>query len=281
MQLSFDNCDIAVNGSGILATNASISSENSVEAAYILGYTRPSNQLPYGSIKSIFNATYLPVISQEPNCAAIGKIKAMINDSGYMGEKFELAGLTNDYCFLTSYNLKIVPNNIAESDVSYTTFWPLCGNLRGKSNNIEYYNQGDISHSWSTFIINSGDYTLSPVYNFAYAFRATWLPVYAIGKTYPVEVKLINAQEIISFDIDNYRNVLFSGEEVYNNLFQGNGGDITFKNFSITCSDGCDTTGNSSNMLSLNISGFKVKNTIVSSQGGEILRVNYQANKYY
>jgi hypothetical protein len=280
MQLIFDNCDVTINGSGILATSASIASENSIESAYILGYKGPTNQIPNGPIKSVINYTYIPVISQEVNFGVSNKIKKMTDDSNYFGEKLELAGLTNDYCFLDNYNIKTTQNNIVEADSSYTTFWPLCGGLRNKTNNINYLNNGDIAHSWSTYIVNSGDYNIKPIYNFNYNFRATWQPMYVVGQIYPVQVKLLSAQETISFDMDNYRNILFTGEEIYNNIFNGN--NVTFGNLTLQCSDGCSTTGSpQASSLLLNISGFKVKNVLVSSQVGELVRVNYQANRYY
>lgn len=281
MQINFDNCDVAINSSGILASNANIDTNNSIEAAYVLGYTRPINQIPIGPIKTSFNASYLPIISQEPNYAVVNKIKSMINDSGYMGEKVEVAGITHNYCFLNDYNIKISPNSIVEASVSYSTFWELCGNTRQKSNRINYLSEGDICHSWATYILNSGDYITNPVYDFNYSFKANWQPIYVIGQKYPIEVKLLSAEESISFNIDNYRNILFTGEEVYNNIFQGNNGNLQFKNISITCQDGCDSTGISSDSLSLNISGFKIKSINPSIQVGEFLRTSYVANKYY
>jgi len=280
MQINFDNCDVAINKSGILAQNASISTNNSIEAAYCLGYVRPINQLPFGPIQTTFNASYIPEISQEPNYAVVNKIKVMLNDSGYMGEKVELAGLTHNYCYLDDYSLKVSTNNLVEAGVSYSTFWELCGDLRQKSNRIDYINRGNVCHSWTTQILGSGDYLLRPVYDFNYDFKVSWQPIYIIGSKSPTEVKLLGAQESISFMMDIYRNISFTGEDVYGNLLEGNGGNIQFKNLSIMCSDGCGSTGDDGS-LSINISGFKIKSVNPAVQVGQFLRVQYQASKYY
>jgi len=281
VQINFDNCDVAINHSGILALNASINTSNSVEAAYCLGYVRPVNQLPFGPIQTVFNASYIPEISQEPNYATVNKIKVMLNDSGYMGEKVELAGLTHNYCYLTDYSLRVSPNNLVEASVSYATFWELCGGLRQKSNRIDYINRGDLCHSWTTYILSSGDYTSKPIYDFNYDFRVSWQPMYVIGSKTPTEVKLLNAQESITFVMDEYRNILFTGESVYSNVLTGNDGNLQFRNLSITCQDGCDSTGVDSSSLTLNVSGFKIKSINPVVQIGEFLRVQYQADKYY
>lgn len=280
MFLNFDNIDVAVNGSGILSTNASISTSNSIEASYILGYTRPINQLPSGPIKTTFNASYIPEISQEPNYAVVNKLKNLINDNNYYGERIELAGINSNNFFLDNYSFKIQPNNIIESNVSYSTYWELCGSIKEKSNRIDYINQGDIKHAWSTYILTSGAYINTPVYEFNYTFNANWSPIYTIGRKTPVEIKLLGISESINFNIDSYREILFTGENLYNNLLQNNNGNLEFKNISLLCEDNCEDDGGSSSYLTFNISGFKIKSIDTNVQVGEMLRTNYVATRY-
>lgn len=281
MVLNFNEIDIAVNGSGILANNCSISTNNSIEAAYILGHIRPINQLPQGSLKTTLNTSYLPVINQEPNFATVNKIKSMLNDFNYLGEKVEFAGLHHDYWFMDNYSLKIQPNNIVESNVVYSTYWELCGDLRQKSNNINYLGDGSICHAWTTYILNTGDYLNVPVYDLSYDFSVEWRPVYVIGKKYPIEMRLLNAVETLSFSLDIYNRVLFTGQDLYPNIFNSNNGNLELKNVSLVCLEDCNNPNNSQNTLSINISGFKIKSVNPESQVGQYLRINYVANKYY
>jgi hypothetical protein len=234
-----------------------------------------------GPIRTTFNISYIPEISQEPNYAAVNRIKSMLNESGYNGEKVELAGITHNYCYLDSYSLKITPNNLIEADVSYSTFWELCGDLRKKSNRIDYIYQGDVCHSWGSQILNSGDYLSNPVYGFDYNFRVNWFPVYTIGSKFPTEVKLLSAEESISFVMDTYRSISFTGENVYNSLLYGNNGNMELKNMSILCQENCENAGKDGNSLIINIDGFKIKSINPAVRVEEFLRVNYQASKYY
>ena len=277
MFLNFDNIDVAVNGSGILSSSAQINSNNELQPAYVIGFINPVTQYPHGPIKSNFTFNYVPEIDQEPNFSVLNNIKNILNDCSYSGEKIEVAGLTSNNCFLQQFTIQIKPNNTIENSVNYDTFWPLCGNLNSKTNLINYLNDGSIAHSWTTYILNSGDYLSTPVYELTYEFKVNWHPVYLVGKKYPVEVKLLGVEESITFSMDNYRNILITGEDVYGNIFQDNNGNIQLNNLSLLCKNKCSN----SNYLSLNISGFKIKSNNLVARNSEYVRVNYTASKYY
>src|ERR1041384_3186981 len=123
MFLNFDNIDIAIGNSGVISTNASISTSNNIEGQYILGYSRPIGQVPNGPIKTTFNASYIPEISKDPIFASVNTIRNLINESNYYGQKIEFAGLYNSNFYMDSYSLKVQPNNIVEASVSYSTYW--------------------------------------------------------------------------------------------------------------------------------------------------------------
>ena len=64
-------------------------------------------------------------------------------------------------------------------------------------------------------------------------------------------------------------------------MFSSNNGELQFRNLSIICSDGCDATGEAASpSLSLNISGFKIQSVNPVASVGQMLRVNYLANRY-
>jgi len=280
MILNFDNIDSVVNNTGIATFNASLSTNNSISAAYILGYQLPINQLAYGSIKTIFKYDYIPEINSEPNFYNTNKIKSMINDSGYLGERTELAGIVSFNSFLDNYSLKIQPNNIIQASVSYATFVPVTGVLTHKNNFTDYLKDGSFAHSWTTYISNAG-INKKDIYDFSYDFKANWFPVYVVGNKYPVEVKLLNAEESISFVIDEYKNILFTGENIYGNILNSGDGIVRFKNLSLVCQDNCEVSGFDAGKLSLNLDGFKIKNIDIISQTDQYLRVSYQASKFY
>lgn len=280
MFLNFDNIDISVNNSGILSTSASLNTNNSIEAAYILGRNRPINILPFGGIKTTFNTSYTPIISQEPNYAVVNKVKNFLHTSGYYGERVNVGGIYGENFFLENYSLKIQPNNIIEAGATYSTYWTLCGNLQEKSNTINYMNNGDIAHSWRTSILNDNDYQTIPMYDFNYNCKFEWQPIYVVGRKTPVDIKLMNIEEDIGFAIDTYRNILFTGENIYNNLLYNNSGNLQIKNLSLLCENNCEDVNGNSNSLLINIDGFKIKSTSVQEQSNEMVRVAYTAYRY-
>lgn len=278
MFLNFDNIDVAVRGSGIISTNASLSSNNNILAGYTLGVTKPMGQFPNGGIKSSFSFTYIPEISQDPNFAVAETIRNLIDRNTYFGEKIEFAGLSNSNFFMDSYSFRIQPNNLVEASATYTTYWETCGELRPKSNLIDYFNQGDLAHSYEVGFLDATDEVLNPVYDIAYEIRANWLPMYILGRKTPIEIKLISVSESLSFTMDESRNILFTGESVYPNIFAGNSGEMEFNNISLFCQNNCGP--DSSPYLSLNISGFKIKSITTSATVNEMVRTNYVASRY-
>lgn len=273
--LNFDNIDVLVNNSGILSTNASLSSNNAINPAYFVGGVRPINQLPNSNVRLNFRTSYIPQVSCEPNFSVLSKIINMTIDTGYYGEKIHFAGLYGNNFFLDNYNLKIGLNNVAEASASYTAFWDLCGNLNTKGNTYEYNQYGDVIHSWSTHINNTGDSIRQPVYDISYDVSITWQPILALGYKTPVDIKLMNISETLSFSVDQYLPTTFSGENA-TNILQTNDNDIIYKDISILCENSCDN----SNSITLNISGFKIKTAEIQSQNNELVRVSYLATRF-
>lgn len=281
MFLTFDNIDCAINETGILAYSASLDTSNSIDGAYVLGYQGIVKQLPFGPVKSTFQATYSPEIGNEPNFSNLNKIKSFISESGYAGERFELAGIVSFNSYLDSYSIKIQPNNLVQSSISYSSFVDLQGQLRPKSNLINYLQDGSLSHAWTVYIFNTGDYTKQPIYDFNYDAKINWQPVYIIGNKYPADVKLLNIVENITLTTDIYRQILFTGESPHNNLLIGSDGNIKFENLSLICSDNCSSAGLNPSQLNIDLHGFKIKSNSIISQTREFVRVSYQLQKFY
>lgn len=281
MSVYFDNIDIAVNYSGILATRATIDSSNSIEGAFLLGRINQFNTIPVGPIKTTFKFEYIPEISQEPNFVIVNKIKNLIIDTGYHGEKVELAGITQDNCFLNSYSLRAQPNNAVQASVSFISFFPVCDSQTEKQNLTPYINDGNMPHYFSTYVLNSGDNIDKPVYNLEYNFTCDWNPVYVIGRKYPVAIKMLNAVETLNFGMDTFKSATFSGQKLTDsdlfNLSDSN--TIKFSNLSLICSNYC--SGNSDNLISIPIDKFKIINTNLSAGSSEYIRSDYTCVRYY
>ncbi len=283
MSIFFDQVDVAINQSGIIATHASVESANSVEAAFLLGNINQFNQTNFGPIKTNFKFDYIPEVNYEPNFSIVSKIKSLISDTGYHGEKVEVAGITQDYCFLEDYSLKSQPNNIVQASVSYVTFFPPCGTIKNKNNRINYFNDGSMAHAWSSYVVNTGDYLSFPVYNLEYQIKFNWTPIYIIGRKYPISIRFINAVETIGFSIDNYRNILITGENLLNNvIIDDSTQKIKLGNIALSCDNNCLNTGILSlDTLNINIEKFKINNISVDAALSEAVRTTYSCSRYY
>lgn len=283
MSVYFDNIDVAINNSGIIATNASIESSNSIEAAFVVGYYNQVTTVPVGSIRTQFKFDYVPEVNYEPNFGIVNKIKQLIPETGYHGEIVEIGGIIQNNCFLENYSIRVNPNNIAQATASYNTFFPPCNFQKEKNNLIEYTNDGSIIHGVSTYLLNSGDYNTKPIYDFEYNIQITWAPIYVIGKKYPVNIKFINAIESINFSTDVFNGVIFSGEKLLDSVLVNNTNshNTQFRNVSVMCQDNCGVTGEEGAVINLSMENFKINKSSLVANVGDYVRTSYECIKYY
>lgn len=214
----FDNCDMVINSSGILAESASINAENTLSPIYAVGKRGILNQSPAGNNPLSFRFNYIAEISHEPNFSTVDLIKNLIDDSSYEGVTLEIGGITGFNCYLESYTLKSVPNDLVKASATYLTFSPLAGNLRNKRNYTQYNANNALAHGWMTFVLSRTDAIQVPTYEFNYEFNAKWEPVYIIGQPEPSQVKLQDASERTMLVRDVFYNIQFSGEDACNSL---------------------------------------------------------------
>ena len=74
----FNDVEVTVNGTGILANSASISSRNQIQPVRVLGRKGIAFQAPAGPIQSDFSISYLPETNNEPN---YNIVKALTGDN--------------------------------------------------------------------------------------------------------------------------------------------------------------------------------------------------------
>jgi hypothetical protein len=274
MVLYFDNCDVAINRSGIMATSVSISSSSNLFPAYSIGKLG-ANQFPSAAQKYSCQINYIPEINNEPNFATVNEIKSLLEETQYTGNKIEVAGISQNYWFLTQYSLKIQPNSIPDTSASYETYWPMCAtDITPKNNYYNYDRDGSIPHGWASLvnIANSG-YEL---YDFTYDFKANWTPIYTIGNKYPNQVKLMGGEESISFSTNLFVQPGFSGMNLLGSIISGDS-DIVIQDLSMYCSTGyAGYVG-----MTFATSGMVINASEMGLAVGDIIRVNVLAKRYF
>ncbi len=208
MAYFFENINILIDGSPILCSDASVSFSNSLQAIYPVGFVGSYNQLPTSSIKSSFQFSYLMRVDTDPAYNVVNNLKNYLPQSS---STIVIGGLSGE-AFLQSYSIKATPNQPNIASISYVGFTPLSGALQAKQ--IELNNSGDftgISHSWVTYLGNSGDIQTQPIYSLDYNFTATWQPTFILGNINPFQVDFMSAAEEIKFVSENFNNLSFSG----------------------------------------------------------------------
>lgn len=153
----FDEIDVLIDGSGIVAESANIDTENSLSPLYILGQKFAGNSIPNGPVKSNINLSYAWEPNFDPNLKIINNIKNTFQNFNFSPVNISVAGLTG-LGFLESYSAKISQNDVGKISASYAIYTPLSGNFVGKQTG--YFIDiiiNSIPPTLNVFRINNGD----------------------------------------------------------------------------------------------------------------------------
>lgn len=267
--LNFNNIDVIVNGTGIVAESASIDNSNNTTPAYSLGYGGVFASPQTGPIINKINLSYLLELGTESNFAVVNDIKN--NPTGHTGINISLANLTGINCYLNSYQLSIIPNDTIRANVSYTTFRDITGSLGSKNPNTRY-TTGKFGHSWST--------SLSPsLLELSYGFQVDWEPVYIIGSgNKPVDVLFNGANESFEVISEQVHQIKHSGQPIEESvLFTSPINAVV----TLYPQEWINNTAITNPSLNLNMSGAYINSQTVNAGLDDIVRVKMLANKYY
>ena len=266
MRVYFNQCDVGVQGTGVLAESVSIQSRNTLQSIYSLGKFGQRGQSPYGGLSSTFQLNYLPELNSEPNRLIAGQVVSLTGE--YTGVLLEVGGFSGFGCFLTSYGLEADVNDPVKAQANFITFKPLLGEPANKLGVLSYNASGAVGHGWSVYLTDTGDYLTNLAYNFSYQMRADWFPIYVLGKTEPTGVKLLSCQESISFSRDVPRNILHSGENASG--FLSTTGDMRMRNIVFSCSNPSAPVYPE---IRIPLSGFQVVGSEISAQLDDFLHI--------
>jgi hypothetical protein len=216
--LSFHDCDVIVNGVGLVAETASISQENSLQPLYLLGQQGPA-QYPNGPLKSSFELSYFLGLESDPNLALIQSLK----NGGGSSLPIELAGI-RAICHLERFNLTAAPNEPVKATASYSCFYALSGAILPKRGTVDYKVGLDkTAHGWTTFVTSSGSFLSVPTYSLQYAIDLTWQPTYSFGRgagiKTPSQVDFLAGAERIDIVRDEFSFITFSGDDCRQTVF--------------------------------------------------------------
>ena len=283
--LYFDNCDVRISNTGVLADAASINSKNNIEPAYILGRRKTLGQFPEGPLETVINISHYLMVSGDPIIPLLDTLKGLTSEIPYSGlNTIVIGGITGYNCYLTNCSLRSAPNELTKLNTSFVTFENLSGQFRNKPNpQIELVSgiSGMLGMGWNTAILSGGAYIVNPIYDFNYDFRANWTAIYPLNRKTPNQVELETATDRISFVKDQYFHILHSGQEASNieatQFIQSFPADN-----SIDISGyGIGTFVNSLPPITISLQGARIQSSEVSARVDDFVKTTTTINSYY
>lgn len=221
MALFFNKCDVAINGSGVMADSASINTSNSLEPIRSVGKKGIIYQAPVGPLQATYDISYMVETNNEPNYNIVQALRSLENSFHNKGVVVEVGGISA-LCYLTQYSLTSAPNEPVKANVSYQSWQPTTGSLSDTplvgpfgGGAVSYNSQrsSGIAHGWTTYISTSANALTNKSYGFDYNFQMNWEPAFAFQRLDPYDVRFINAAETINLVRDTHYDVFFSGSE--------------------------------------------------------------------
>lgn len=272
----YDQCDVVLNGSGIMAESAEIGVSPSLAPIYSLGRRGVWNQTPTAPITSNISINYYLESFFDHNKNTIDFIKTG-DVTTYAPCSTIIIGNVTGSGYLDSFSFTAQPNSPIMANASYTCFHELIGDLQQKNNRYGYNktNSSGLAHGYTLHVTSSGNSQIIPTYSLNYSFSADWKPMYKIGDKNPIQINYLGANERFVLNRDVYTGLnLISGVSMtgYLNVTGDTNLDI------ISLNSVANTTNLST--MNFNLSGAKVSNNLISAQIDDFVRIQTTAINY-
>ncbi len=274
--LYFTDCHVFVGATGIAASSASITQENTLRPINPLNYKGITQEISAGPLKTIFKLNYQFDIDSAPVFHLASGLKNITQHLNYEGVAVSVGGISGG-CYLENYSFKISPNQPVSAEASFVSFVPTSGDLRtGASGSLlpNASNGSGLLHGWGLQVLSGNtDVSTFPFYEFGYNFKADWKPIYAIGSASPIQIQLLGIEENFNLISDFFRAVTFSGEDVSVSI---SGVDsVRLNNLSFVFG------ANNARSFFIPLSGAKVKSKSVDLTLGDFSKVNSTFTRYF
>ncbi len=273
MSLSYNNINISVNGSYILADSLSLTENGEQKPLYTLNNSRPYDNSPQG-IKNNLSISYFLEATNEPNSTIIENWKSQ-NGTGNLFALLNIAGvITSGY--LNNFSFSILPNQAIKANAGYLIFNEFTNfSSQLSSFALNYNNTGiTLSHYWSAKL-QSGNTELldTNIMQLSYDWSSDIQPIYSLNsKNTPCQVNCLSATETIDILSEIQNTIKYSGN-YFPTLYNGIDG-LRLKPIS--------SEWNSSNdNIFIALSGFITNNRKTDMKTEELIIFNNQFNKYY
>lgn len=286
MIYQYDQIEVLINGSGVLAESAVLNTNNALEGIYCLGNKTIVNQNHNGPLKSTLNLNYLLEVNNEKSFSYISYLRTGFSNFSYDALTISVAGVTGTYN-LDSYSINAAPNEPIMAKATYSSYYELTGNIQTKTSSTNYNltNSSGVGHAYSLilfFILDSSSPANTPTYDFSYDFRANWQPIYTLGQKYPNQIALNGCSENINITKDYYTNLGLSGvtlNEYLKNPMDGEPGPPLY-DVNVIGLSFIETFNQEPNLI-LDISGAKVNSIELGANINGVVNTEIKASNYF
>ena len=274
----FDDVDVVINGSGILAESASLSQQVAPSQVKSLGYNGVLGATPSQNVSNTLVLNYYLDTRKDYGLDYIAYLRSggcysQIPDKTYIA----LAGVTGEY-YLANLSLRGSPGEPIKISSSYVGFVDVTGSIQNKTNaiNYGYLAQSGLANGNSLFITNPSNYlTNHTIYDFEYGFRGDWRPEYSIGSKNPAQIQFLAGNEQTSFYTDTWSKIQVSGQEVTG--YFGIGSSLS----RVSIYGLGYLNGNTSFLTTIDLSGMKITNNAEEIRTQDIVRIKIAAERQF
>lgn len=276
--LFYDQVDVSINDSGVLAQSASINRAADLNPIYSVGRKGIHSQSPGSARNYSASVSYYLEIDNEPNFAALENLKTFNSTTEELAPVCLNIGGVSGAFYLKSYSIQAAPNSPIVADASYVGFTEISGNSKPKTGNTDYNlsSGSGIAYGFSAFITTTGTFSVPPKFGFSYSFSADYKPIYKVGAEEPIAVKLMSAAEQMNIISTGLYDPTFSGSDPVGTLFEQNGSTgIQLFGLKFHCFE------DASEFIGINISGAKINSSKLDINLDNIIVTETSFSKYY
>jgi hypothetical protein len=281
--LEAKNCNVFINGTGLMVQSASINSSNSTLPVQSIGKRGFSKYIANGPITHSVSLDYILKTDNEPNYQIYNAIKNHVNSTTFQECELVIGGISGSF-YLDSYSVSSSPNNLTTARASYISFEEtLSGYLddsKTPKETVDYVSSTTgFSNGWVTYFYEEGELAQNSVYDFSYSFQSSWEPSYIIGSKVPSQVDLMGYSESITVLRDIYTKPVFSGEDLYfSQDISGNFIGVD-KNSDLRVYGLWNLCNGSGDFLNFSLSGSSINSSSVNYSLGDIILTETSASK--
>lgn len=213
MPIRYNQVNLSINGSYILADSISVSNTNTLKPIFNF-----NNNIPFDNVPTTLRGSILISYYMEPlTDINYTTISGILNDTSVSYPSIINIGENYITGYLNKYELQLTPNGLVKSNCSFDIYYALTGNLISSNDNdsalYDTQNSSGIANYWSAqFYSGNSIVSDNKILQLNYSADISLVPIYKIGSSTPVQVSISNISETFDILSEIQTNIGYSGQ---------------------------------------------------------------------